>query len=87
MRFPTVATRATGMGWEVSTAASEVANGKVPMDADWAPSRRTATFSPLAAFRSTERTALVGWISTRAGSLGAAARTKRGESPALEKTV
>jgi len=75
------------MGCEVSTTASEAAKGSVPMDANCAPSRSTATFSPLAARRSAERMAGAGWTSIRAGSLGAAARTKRLEKPALEKTV
>src|SRR5262249_27801600 len=76
IRLETVAITATGIGGEVPTTASELAKGSVPMLADCDPSSRTATFSPLAARRSEERTAVTGSITTWLGRLGAAARTK-----------
>ncbi len=79
MRLSTVAITATGIGAEVSTTASDAAKGSFASAADCKPSSSTATFSPFAARRSAERTALEATISTSAGRLGAAARTKRGE--------
>src|SRR5262249_50404327 len=87
IRFPTVATNATGNGGEVPIAASEDTKGSFPSAAACAPSTSTATLSPSAALRNADSTALLARISTPGGNPGAAARTKRFEYPALDCTV